>query len=845
MPKLRVYSNKLKDEHESNDIAVGESFAGYLQKNVRDYSAGHEAESQFSVALNGVLLPPAEWNTPLKENDVLDVVLEPKGTVAIVAVVLAVITTVASIRAMNALDIPDNYNSTTPDSSSIYSVNAQGNKPKLMGPWPELFGFHKTYPDLIASPWRKFVAHEEWKYILLAVTNGECQLTTADIYIGDTPVSELGSDIDIAIFAPGDFVGSHPAHAHMYNVAEVAGGGVELLGKIPDYDFTYTSGVGDTVYLWEVQANPKQLMMASYFVSEPGVASRMFDENWAEDYYATYDTALEGLVVYLTGYAGYYRVTKGGAIPTFQRVDPVTFEYDTSWTGFGTEGDIAQGYWNTVLDADYGEYAGWFNAVPEGQQTDAISFDFQFPEGLTALDANNTPQERSVTIEIDYRTGAGGAITTETETFTEATLNERGYTITKYVPLGEYQVRCRVTTYAANDLKIKDRCMWTGLRSEFYGVYTYPGTVIAMAIKGTHRLSGIASQKVNCRPTRKLPVLQYSGGVYSWTAPQITRSVSAAAGYVCKQGGNTDEQIDLAELYRIGQILDGRGDYFDGIFDSDTTTWEALKRILAVGFAQPIIDHGQIVPVRDDLRTDLGTQFSEANLKKGTGFKEKTILPGEASDKYDGCEVEYTDPDTWKSATVKCLLPGQGGVNLEKVRMYGDIDRTRAYQFGMRRLAARRYRNRTIEFTTEMDALGQRYLDPIQIGWTMPHRSQTGYVREVIGNVLRLSEPVAFTTGENHTVIVSEPDGTANGPYVATAGDDDYHIVLDTPLSFSPDFSGKIEPPKYQFGPDGKRSLSMLLDKMTPNGMDSANVVCVINDPRVYDYDDATPPVDA
>jgi hypothetical protein len=108
----------------------------------------------------------------------------------------------------------------------------------------------------------------------------------------------------------------------------------------------------------------------------------------------------------------------------------------------------------------------------------------------------------------------------------------------------------------------------------------------------------------------------------------------------------------------------------------------------------------------------------------------------------------------------------------------------------------------------------------------------------VTGTTLKLSEPVTFEAGETHYIIVSDQEGKATGPYTATAGEDAYHVIIDTELTFTPQLDGKIEPPFYQFGTSKTRSIPALIQAVKPNGRSSVSVTAHNNDARVYDDDD-------
>lgn len=844
MPTINVYNNKFSDEAEHNVCEAGISFRDYIARHINGYAPDMDQLGYFTATRNGHSFGPDRWHELLSTNDVIDVYIEPKGVETMVAIsIVSLIASAIAIRNMNNLDIPDTYNSTTPDSSSIYSVNAQGNQPRLMAPVPVLFGTHKLYPDIISASHRKYVNHEEWRYYMLGVAAHGIAVNTADIRIGDTSVTDLGADVDVQVFQPGTNVTGHAAHRNMYSAAEVDGAGIELKPDLPEYEYTSPYTPGQSTYQWIVQSDTTKLRLAEYIANgqDGTVTSIQYVDvvNWKNFLPSYYnETGFKGLILRLQ--VGqeyqYFQVIDDGSVAEFQRVHYGTWAADNSWTGFGTEGDLLYGYFQVINTAEYGAWSGWFNVTPPGEKTDTLEFDFHLPDGLTRIDSKGVPRDHQIDIEIEYQRKSG-ATTAYGTTFNETTVNARGYTITRSVANDEWKARVRVTSILLNDQLVRERIMWNGLRSELTTAATYPYTTMAIAIKGTQRLSGVASNKINCIATGLHPELQSD---LTWSAPMATRSVAAAAGYIAKAAGNDDSQINLAELYNIGQILDGRGDYFDGVFDKETTAWEALKRVLAIGWSQPIVDYGQILPVRDAQTTELGWQFGEQNLT--SGITETIAMPSTVNEKHDGVEVEYIDSATYKSATVLVTLDGQAGLNPEKMRVYGLVESSsnpvRAIRAGLRHLRAKKYRNRRYEFSTEQDALECKLHDPAQIGWAMPHRSQTGEVKSVTGEgaatTLLLTEPVQFTDGETHTIIVSNAEGEATGPYTCTATADQYQITLDRSLEFTPVFDGRQERPRYQFGTQTRRSITTKINKVTPRGSDSAAVECVIDDVRVY-----------
>ncbi|MDZ7925260.1 MAG: hypothetical protein U5M23_14665, partial [Marinagarivorans sp.] len=112
-------------------------------------------------------------------NDCIDATVSPKDPATWVYRIVTAISIGYSIYVQN--QIPDNYNKTTPDGSSIYSANLQGNRPRLMGVVPEIADRHKHFPDLLNNPRREYIDHQQWIYLMLCV--GEYEFGPAPLRV--------------------------------------------------------------------------------------------------------------------------------------------------------------------------------------------------------------------------------------------------------------------------------------------------------------------------------------------------------------------------------------------------------------------------------------------------------------------------------------------------------------------------------------------------------------------------------------------------------------------------------------------------------------------------------------
>jgi hypothetical protein len=905
-PQILVFPNKLDhDLFEINNGELGQTLHQWLLKNVPAYEVQEVA--LFSSTLNNQAFEQEQWQSyPLKHNDVLTLTVEAKEPITIIYAVIAVISVGMAIQAMNA--IPDNYNNTTPDGSSIYDANTQGNRPRLMGIIPELAGRHKVFPDHLTMPRREYINNEQWIYLMLAVGVGEYEISSNEVFIGDTPLSNYAGDVFYNIFSPGALVTSHEAHRNVYTSAEVGGTagttGIELKGQITSIaGNSKWSFLDDTVQRLEYNERIGQYIGSSLpeswlvgdFVIFSGTPIRITDSavtaikmGSVHADTLTMESAPAGLVVgtqfYMIGTTydssilleivtvnsatsflckdaitgainlwsveitsndatisirdpgndGQYRIVSiESSIMTLKKTDGFQVD-DAAWMAFFTEAKIT-----CVVNlggSGEGAFAGAFSACPETETTDTLWLDFSLPQGLGELDDNGDFLSKSVSILIQYRNTGDIDWIDVTHTFTDNTNDQLGKTLK--IDIGSKinpEVQVKRTTSADDNTRVYDKVEWTALKAELTSATSYADiTTIAIKVRGTNALSNSAENKFNVIATRKLPVYEND----AWTAPQATTDIAPFFAHVIKDVGHGDPQIGLTELARLHGVWQGRSDEFSAVFDNGSTLFNVLKRVLAAGFAEPTLDYGQIIPVRDEPRTGFDYMYQPENMTGPLKRETKLFDP----DENDGIEVEYFSLLTWKPETVLCLLDGELGINTKKLRAFGITHKTKAWQFGMRKRREMRYRRTKYSFTTEMDALNSGYLSYDALADDIPGYSQTGKVIGANGRKITLSEPLEWGTG-THFISFRKPSGTLSGPYTCTAIANEDSVLLSTDLDFSPDCSGKVESALFQFGVANRWCLPSLVTDVKPSGTDKVSVTAVNYDARVYADDDNIPHV--
>lgn len=814
---LKVYPDKLNTEvFEEIQLTPGTTFEQYLLNNVPGYSPDNLL---FSVKLNGHDFPPILWGSHLIDaNDQLIATVEAKDPLTVVMVIVAVVAAAAAIYAMN--QIPDNYNETTPDGSSIYKVNAQGNRPRLMGIIPEVLGRHKVFPDLLNQPHYEYINNDQYLSLFMSVGVGQYQINDDEIYIGDTPINRYSGDYELTIFEPGTDVTSHAAHRNIYTSKEVSDielEGAETSTTSADSRIRWTfSGTTLTKYFLQGYQSGNVYPVITAFPYQVGDIVTIDSVGEPND--------------------GDFKVVSiSNNVATMQRVDG-NGDDDTTWTTFTEQLHVLA---SVQVQGAVGAHSGPYFACPSKEKTNTLFLDFSLPQGLGELDNDGDFLSRTVDIEIQYRDESAPTWTTVNHSFTNATNDQLAETLT--INLGSLirpEVRVKRVTPTVDDTKIYDMVQWTGLKAELNSASSYIDvTTIGIKIKGTNTLSQNAQNKFNLIATRKLPV--WNEQSQTWSAPQVTQDIAPAFAHVIKDVGHTDAQLELSALDALHTTWQNRGDTFNAIFDSPSTLFDVLKRILAVGYAEPTLDYGQIIPIRDEPRIMYEQMYQPQNMLKG-GLSQDIKLIDE--DEPDGVEIEYFSETTWKSETVMCLLDGDLAIKPERIRAFGITDHDKAWQFGMRKRRAKRYRRTMYNFKTEMDALNSGYLSYCALADDIPGYSQTGSLVDVQGNTLLLDQPLDWETG-THFIAVRKPDGSLSGVYTATKGIDDYQVVIDQPLDFTPNFDGLMEPPFFMFGKAERWSYPVLITDINPSGTDSVSVKAVNYDERIYADDDNLAPV--
>ena len=519
----------------------------------------------------------------------------------------------------------------------------------------------------------------------------------------------------------------------------------------------------------------------------------------------------------------------GGATGTvgfeFQRLNPDGTD-DLGWSNFGVDLTTEGAHVSMTLNSEsvVGGWLGPFRATPANELSSIIEYDVLCPSGLAYIDDEGNINWHEVWFEVQWRENGGDWSASIYHGIAGDTKDQLGWTLPLNLPAAYSKVDIRMRRIGAENtsLNFLEKVEWYGLRCRLADVNSYAGvTTMTLTLQGSDKISTNSENKINLIVTRKL------NGV-------ATRSIAEWAKYVCSTVGYSSSDLNQTEFNTLGAIWNARGDYYDMGIVSPTTVKNELSRTLNAGFAEFTIDHGQIRPVRDQARTTFEQMYTPQNMLEPLKRQFQAYDP----DEYNGVDVEYIDGVTWEKETVECRLSGDAGTRVEKIRLDGVTDRTRAWRIGMRERRMQKYRRKTYQFKTELDALNSKYLSYCLLADDVPGYDQSALLVDysVAGGVatLTISEPRS-----GNLIALRRPDGSLAGPYAATAVSD--HVFTIPTPDFSPIIPGTSQEPTHVLiGQSTNYHYDVLITEINPQG-NSVSVQAVNYDARVYADDDNSP----
>lgn len=498
---------------------------------------------------------------------------------------------------------------------------------------------------------------------------------------------------------------------------------------------------------------------------------------------------------------------------------------------------------------DYIGISGPFVVNDADNDVKRLAVDISFPQGLYQLNDEGNLGGLSVTLLFEYReidsdaNPVPGAVWTTlanpTVSRSDNTPQRITYSIT--VPPGRYQVRGqRVSdkpgsTRAASQVRWETVKGYAPLNANFGNV-----TLIAMKALATNSLNDNSSKRFNLIATRKLRQWTPEDG---WGDFVATRNPIWAFCDIFRSNYGAKlatEFLDMPTLYALANTYETRNDWFDWVFDGSLTVWEASKMPLRVGRALPVPQGSLITAVRDVAQSLPAAVFNQHNIVKGSLKKTLQMFDFQP---FDGVIVEYTDPNTWQTKEVSCVLPGRDGLNLDRIKLPGCTSRNRAFREGMYIQARRELQRKTVTFQTGLEGHIPAFMDLISITHDTLRVGQGGMILayDTSTNEMTLSERVNFGAANIvHKLAIRGDDGAIMGtPITVTPGTAPNKVILESDPPEPLDFSENRVPPLYAFGVAEIWAFMGKVSSIRPMDENTVEISCVNYNEAVYGWEDS------
>ena len=466
-------------------------------------------------------------------------------------------------------------------------------------------------------------------------------------------------------------------------------------------------------------------------------------------------------------------------------------------------------------------------------------------------------KRRTVIVEVQYQVinDAGvpvGPIYTKQGTITGRDPDYTGVTIYAQLP-SVSKVRVRMRRVTDLDLnfqgQVVDEVTYINLYGQTEDKTPHYGnrTTVHSARKQTPRAAEVRQPQLRMIAT-ELVYKYLGGGVFDTQLTPNTQAVQSlirllrdpVVGNLNLTARNMDKLLTVQneiETY-FGSPEAGQFCY---TFDSYKSTMQDIIATIAEAVFCTAYRRGSDI-LLDFERPRVGPEMVFTHRSKTTAT-EKWTRTFSDKDTYDSLTFSYIDPVTNVKETI--TIPDEGGPNPETYDSKGIRNYRQAYWAAHRRFQKNKLRKVTVDFTATEEgvfAVPNRAISVVKGSRMSP---QDGYVIGVNGMTLTLSQPVEFTPGDEHSLILKKRDGTVQSVSVIP-GSSDRQVVMQSPPNEAIYTGNSALKTEFSFGNESRHNAQMMLvTTVDPSDDRTARITAVNYESDYYLYDAVLPPVSA
>lgn len=511
--------------------------------------------------------------------------------------------------------------------------------------------------------------------------------------------------------------------------------------------------------------------------------------------------------------------------------------------------------------------------------TTEISVDFQFPQGLFAVDDKGHFVDAYRRIDIDFRqvgtaTWYGVAPPTPGITVSSDAMHRLVDNLSEYevrsnankqlrvgvrwkVAAGQYDVRITTSEIFWNtSVQHAGTLVWSAMRSFSPKPASATGTLkLAMRIKASDQLNGViqnlqvlAQQKI---PTWDVPSQTWSANtetsnpawIYAWLLTRCPAVVRTLA----------DSRLNLDDVADWAAECDAKGFKIGFVMDSARALSDVVRDVLSGGRASFGLRNGRYGPVRDVAQSVPVQMFTPKN-SWGFNYARDFTQPAHA------LRVSFTNPEAdWQADVVIVFADGYNAGNatiFEELDLRMVIDANAAWKLGRYYLAVMRDRPVVYSLQADIEHMVCERGDLVHvahdiIGWGIAH----GRVKSVSGNSITLDEVLELDPAKTYMIRVRRSDNTQitsipaasyswDSTYITFDNDSDVDSLIAPTRSFtlSTALAGAQAGDLFVVGEVSRDVAKLIVKSVEPSDDLTATITLVDYSSEVINADSGAPP---
>jgi Putative phage tail protein len=745
-----------------------------------------------------------------------------------------------------------NSRSVGEESSQTYSLTGASNKIMPFGPVMKLYGTHKYYPNIAATPYNMWVANNQDYFIIFDLGLGKIDTKNTYISIGETSIDQFQSVEKNFVYAPSE-------QFKLYNK------------DVSTENFQYKIENGANVIRNTLPATQEIQVDLAF---PQGLFSIDSNGNTVNES-VTFSVEYRDAALVWHGYGEAPFSDLGVTADTLNPKQDISVNYNYSY-------DVSYQY--TYLTF------GWFNELTVGTAT-GYGTDYYIKEGTTRLSANRMPPDNSkifiggiqykvisndgLTFLIDRpivanvliamdRPGSGGIfgggadsnrthntyfISTGIITFTANKQNPIYMTvIMSGLPAAQYPVRItKISTTGSGGFKHENTMYLAQIKSIKLTTpinCPIPHTYLEVKIKANDQLSGNLTN-VSVITTSILSV--WNGT--AWVEEPTKNPAWIFCDILCGDINPRKiprSKLHIESIYAWAQECDRLRTFdmeIDGdagnivektaqcsfIMDYDTTIQQLLAQVCSSGRATFSIIGGKYGVIQDKERTTPIQVFTPRNYSNFSSTRTYKQMP-------HGIKVKFVDPESNWNIAEKIVYNTEDGYNENNSTIFEEMDTfgcntpSFAWRLGRYFLAQAKLRQERMSINVDFENLVCVQGDLVRL--TSDVMEVGGYpvrIVRVSGSQLFLDAPID-NPGGALMYEVRQQNGIVSKGNITSIASDGYSV-------FIPNSAGMTAGDLFIFGQANKTAIDCIVESIVPGPDLTANITLLEYAPAIFDAD--------